>query len=192
MLCRRSQTISKRSTPQPSLRPRDRASACHMQSEWKIKTGAEAKTKTKATTKTKTMTSWVQACRLRPVARGCVQTAGHFHLVMVMVTAWIRDLGACRVGCYRISIASPVYRIPPSRKSLFILCNLLWNLNLKMKTDPERKRWRQTRRRRRTCRLTEAITAHVLADVIVSTNRQPYKHLSIINMGVCVCVVSVK
>lgn len=139
MLCRRSQTISKRSTPQPSLRlkARDRGSACHMQSEWKIKTETKRKRRRQR--------RWPAECR--PVVAapwpGCVQTAGHFHLVMVMVTAWIRDLGACRVGCYRISIA----RIPPSRKSLFILCNLLWNLNLKMKTDPEQKRWRQRRRR---------------------------------------------
>lgn len=145
MLCRRSQTISKRSTPQPSLRlsARDRGSACHMQSEWKIKT--ETKTKRKRRRQRRRQRRWPAECR--PVVAapwpGCVQTAGHFHLVMVMVTAWIRDLGACRVGCYRISIA----RIPSSRKSLFILCNLLWNLNLKMKTDPERKRWRQRRRR---------------------------------------------
>lgn len=84
MLCRRSQTISKRSTPQPSLGliARDRGSACHMQSEWKIKTKTKRE-KTKATTKTKTMTSWVQACRLRPVARLCADcrplSLGHGH-----------------------------------------------------------------------------------------------------------------
>lgn len=72
-----------------------------------------------------------------------------------------QDLGACRVGCYRISIAPshpPVYH---AESQVFV-----YLVQFVMEFEFENENGSRDL-------LTEAITAHVLADVIVSTYRHP-------------------